>query len=422
VLPIGVRPLKVEIITIGNEVISGYIIDRNAAFLADAVSAEGAHVTRIVSVGDDINAIASTLHEALGRADLLVVTGGLGATPDDLTVKAAAQALNRKITRHQKYLETLRAKFKKYKLTITASDERMAHLPEGSEPLPNPIGLCGFKLEERGKAIFFFPGVHREVKGLTEGALLPLIRERLKDGEREVVRSALLKVFGPTEAQIQEAIPITIGTEVEMASLPTFPETHLKVVVRGVDPQEVAARLRQTEDAIAARLGVYLFGRGEDSMEGVVGRLLVSKGATIAVAESCTGGLVSHRITDVAGSSHYFLRGVVAYSNRAKEELLGVSSALLEQYGPVSKEVAQQMANGVRASSKADIGLATTGIAGPGGGTTKTPVGRVFIAVAADQWQEVKEYDFFGDRHQVNLMASEVALDRVRRYLLGFTS
>jgi nicotinamide-nucleotide amidase len=413
--------LKVEIITIGNEVISGHIVDTNAAFLADVVSAEGAMVTRIVSVGDDVDAIVTALHGALERADLLVVTGGLGATPDDLTVKAVAQALDRSITMHAQYLETLRTKFTKFNLTITTTDERIAHLPEGAEPLPNPIGLCGFKLEEGVKAIFFLPGVHREVKRLAEEALLPFMRERLQ-GEQETVRSALLKVFGPTEAQIKETIQTAIGAGVELASLPSFPEIHLKVTARGIDPQEVTARLRKTEDAIAASLGIYLFGRGEDFMEGVVGGLLVAKGATIAVAESCTGGLISHRITEIAGSSQYFLRGVVAYSNQAKEELLGVSSALLEKYGPVSKEVAEAMASGVRDNSKANIGLATTGIAGPSGGTAETPVGRVFIAVAADQWHEVKEFDFFGDRHQVKLMASEVALDRVRRYLLGIAS
>jgi nicotinamide-nucleotide amidase len=413
--------LRVEIITIGNEVISGHIVDTNAAFLADTVSAEGARVTRIVTVGDDVEAIWAALHEALARADLLVVTGGLGATPDDLTVEAAAQALGRDITLHAQYLETLRAKFKQFNLKITTTDEHMAHLPAGAEPLPNPIGLCGFKLEEEGKVIFFFPGVHREVIRLTQGSLLPFIRERLQ-GEREVVRSALLKVFGPTEAQVKETIQAAIGAGVELASLPSFPEIHLKVIARGVDAQEVAVRLKKTEDAIAECLGVSLFSRGDESMEEVVGRLLVARGATIAVAESCTGGLISHRITEVAGSSHYFLRGVVAYSNRTKEELLGVSSALLEEHGPVSKAVAQEMAAGVRASSKADIGIATTGIAGPTGGTSETPVGRVFIALSVDQFQEVKQYDFFGDRHRVKLMASEVALDRVRRYLLGIAS
>jgi len=413
--------LNVEIITIGNEVISGHIVDRNATFLADAVSAEGARVTRIVSAGDEVGAIATVLREALARADLLVVTGGLGATPDDLTVKAASQALGRSIILHTAYLETLRAKFKKFNLTITTSDEQIAHLPEGAELLPNPIGLCGFRIDEKGKAIFFFPGVHREVKRLAEVALLPFIRERLQ-GEREVVRSALLKVFGPTEAQIKETVQTAIGAGVELASLLSFPEIHLRVTARGIDPQEVAARMRQTEDAIAGSLGVYLFGRGDEVMEGVVGKLLVAKDATIAVAESCTGGLISHRITEIAGSSRYFLRGVVAYGNQAKEELLGVSSALLEKYGPVSKETAEEMARGVRASSGTSIGIATTGIAGPSGGTTETPVGRVFIALIAESFREVKQYDFFGDRHQVKLMASEVALDRVRRYLLGIAS
>jgi nicotinamide-nucleotide amidase len=243
------------------------------------------------------------------------------------------------------------------------------------------------------------------------------VRERIR-GEREVVKSSLLKVFGPNEAEVRELLQGIKGS-IELAYLSSFPEIHLKVVVRGANKKEVDTRLKQAEEAIAERLGINLFGRGDEVMEGVVGRLLREKGSSIAVAESCTGGLIAHRITEIPGSSDYFLLGVVAYSNQAKEALLGVSHALLERYGPVSKEVAEQMAVGVRASSGALIGIATTGIAGPAGGTPETPVGRVFIALATEAIREVKQYDLFGDRHGIKLMASEVALDRVRRYLLG---
>jgi nicotinamide-nucleotide amidase len=234
-----------------------------------------------------------------------------------------------------------------------------------------------------------------------------------------VVRSSLLlKVFGSTETELRELLQGIKGG-IEMAYLSSFPEIHLKVVVRGTKKEEVEARRKQTEDEIAARLGICLFGRGDEVMEDVVGRLLREKGSTIAVAESCTGGLIAHRITEIPGSSDYFLQGVVAYSNQAKEALLAVPHAILERYGPVSKEVAEQMAVGVRASSGALIGIATTGIAGPAGGTPETPVGRVFIALATEALREVKQYDFIGDRHEIKLIASEVALDRVRRYLLG---
>jgi len=237
-------------------------------------------------------------------------------------------------------------------------------------------------------------------------------------GEENIVRSSLLKVFGPTEAEVKEILRGIKGG-IELVYLPSFPEIHLKVMARGQDEGEVEARRRQAEDVISERLGSYLFGRGDEVMEGVVGRLLREKGSSIAVAESCTGGLIAHRITEIPGSSDYFLLGVVAYSNQAKEALLGVSHALLERYGPVSKEVAEQTAVGVRASSGALIGIATTGIAGPAGGTPETPVGRVFIALASEALREVKQYDFIGDRHGIKLIASEEALDRARRYLLG---
>jgi nicotinamide-nucleotide amidase len=412
--------LNVEIITIGNEVISGHIVDTNAAFLTDTVFSLGANITRVVSVGDDTEAIAEVLREAMTRADLILVTGGLGPTPDDRTAETAARALGKRLTLHKEYLDTLSAKFRKWNLKLTPSDEKVAYIPEGAVPLPNPVGMCGFRLDEGNKSIFFFPGVPRELKGLIEESLHPFLREKMR-GEKEVVRTSLLKVFGPTEAGVKETLQGIEG-DIEVAYLPSFPEIHLRVIVRGTNEKEVEARLIRREDEIAERLGVYLFGKGDDVMEGVVGRLLRERGATIAVAESCTGGLIAHRITEISGSSDYFLRGVVAYSNQAKEDLLGMPSAILEKYGSVSRETTEQMARRVRESSRATIGVATTGIAGPTGGTPETPVGRVFVALSAEDMIEEKEYDFFGDRHQVKLMASEVALDRVRRYLIGHSA
>jgi len=235
---------------------------------------------------------------------------------------------------------------------------------------------------------------------------------------KTIVRSALFKIFGPSEARVKEILQ-GIAQDIEVAYLPSFPEVHLKVMVQGTDEGTVEAKLKRTEDEIAQCLGGDLFGRGDEVMEGVVGRLLREQGASIAVAESCTGGLIAHRITEIPGSSAYFLQGIVAYSNQAKERLLGVSHSTLERFGPVSEETAQQMAQGVREQGKATLGLAATGIAGPTGGSARNPVGRVFIALAAEDVLEVKQYDFSGDRHEIKLMASEVALDGVRRYLLG---
>ena len=409
--------MNVEIITIGNEVITGHIVDTNAAYLADTVFSSGAKITRVVSVGDEVDIIAEALREAMTRADLILVSGGLGPTPDDRTPEAAAHALGRELTVHQEYLDALKAKFRTWNLTFTRSDEKQAMLPQGADPLPNPIGLCGFKVEEGSKTLFFFPGVPREMKGIVEEALLPFLREKIRNG-KEIVRSALFKVFGLSEARVKELIEDIKGN-FELAYLPSFPEIRLRVIVRGVDANEVAARHQQCAEEISERLGDYLYGTGDEVLESVVGKLLRERKATLVVAESCTGGLIAHRITEIPGSSDYFLQGVVAYSNQAKEELLGVSSSILKKYGPVSREVAEQMAMGIRERSGATIGVATTGIAGPAGGTSETPIGRVFIAMSAEDMSEVKQHDFFGDRHAIKLMASAVALDRVRRYLLG---
>lgn len=409
--------MNVEIITIGNEVITGLIADTNAAFLADTVFSLGAQVTRIVSVGDEVDSIVEVLQQAMTRADLILLTGGLGPTPDDRTSEAAAHALGRELTVHKEYLDTLKAKFRTWNLTFTRSDEKQAVLPQGADPLPNPVGLCGFKLEEGAKTIFFFPGVPREMKGIVEEALVPFLQEKMH-GEKEIVRSALFKVFGMSEARVKEVIEGITGN-IELAYLPSFPGINIRVIVRGVDEKEVAARHKQCEEEISERLGTYLYGMGDVVLESVVGSLLRERKATLAVAESFTGGLIAHRITEIPGSSDYFVRGVVAYNNQTKEELLGVSSPVLKKYGPVSTEVAEQMAIGVRKMSGATIGIATTGIAGPAGGTSETPVGRVFIALSAEGTSEVKQHDFFGDRHAIKLMASSVALDKVRRYLLG---
>jgi nicotinamide-nucleotide amidase len=236
--------------------------------------------------------------------------------------------------------------------------------------------------------------------------------------EEMIVGTSLLKVFGPTEAEVKELVQ-GIKEDIEISYLPSFPELHLEVVAQGASKEEVDARLKQAEEVIAARLGIDLIGRGDEVMEGVVGKLLRGKGLTIALAESCTGGLIAHRITEIPGSSDYFLLGVVAYSNQAKEALLGVPRSILERYGPVSKEAAKQMAIGVRERSGAAIGIATTGIAGPAGGTPKNAVGRVFVALTTEVLREVKQYDFSGNRHEIKLIASEVALDMVRRYVLG---
>lgn len=408
--------MKSEIITIGNEVLSGLTLNTNARYLAEEISLAGLLVTRVVTVGDDLREITAAIREAMGRAEVIIVTGGLGPTPDDLTAEAAAAALNTKLKLHEGYLATIREKFARWHLTLTASDERQARIPELGEPLQNPVGVCGFMIDDMNHTFFFLPGVPREVKSIMQKAVMPYLHQKMGQ-DALVIRTSLLKVFGPTEAQVREMLK-ELDDEIDIAYLPSFPEVRLRLTVRGRNGDEVHQQLSRHEDLMEQKLGVVLYSKKNEPLEAVVGDLLRERGATIAVAESCTGGLIGHRITEIPGSSDYFMRGLVVYSNDAKEELLGVPHDILEKHGAVSRETAALMAQGVRTRGATTIGLATTGIAGPTGGTPEKPVGRVYIAVVAPEFEEVKEYDLFGDRHQVKLLTSQLALDRVRRYLL----
>lgn len=406
--------MEAQIVTIGDELLNGATLDTNSRFLAETLHRFGIRVKRIVTVGDELKGIVNALREAAKEAELVLVTGGLGPTPDDRTREAAAEAFGLRLLLHQDYLKELKEKFAAWGLTFTETDEAQAQLPENAEILPNPLGLCGFKLHLQGCDLFFFPGVPKELQSMVQTTLIPFLSER-SGGERVLVR--LFKCFGPTESQIKELLEGLSGT-FELAFLPSFPEIHLRLTVRGDTPEEAAERLSAYEAEISRRLGLHLFGSGDDTMEKVVGQLLRERGATIATAESCTGGLVAHRITEVPGSSDYFQGGVVSYSEEAKERFLDVPQEVLERFGAVSAPCAEAMAKGVRERFGTTFGISTTGVAGPTGGTPEQPVGTVFIGMAAGDLVEVKRYRFFGDRGQIKLMASEVALDRVRRFLL----
>ncbi len=406
--------MEAQIVTIGEELLSGATLDTNSRFLAETLHRFGIRVRKIVTVGDELEGIVRALREAAQGAELVLVTGGLGPTPDDRTREAAAEAFDLRLLLHEDYLRELKEKFAAWGLTFTETDEAQAQLPEGAEIIPNPLGLCGFRLQVRGCHLFFFPGVPKELRSMVQGTLIPFLSER-SGGETVLVR--LLKCFGPTESQVKELLEGLSGP-FELAFLPSFPEIHLRLTVRGGTPEEAAGHLSAYEAEIRRRLGLHLFGSGDDTMEKVVGQLLRERGATIATAESCTGGLVAHRITEVPGSSDYFQGGVVSYSEEAKGRFLGVPREVLGRFGAVSAPCAEAMAKGVRERFGTTFGVSTTGVAGPTGGTPEHPVGTVFIGMAVGDRVEVKRYRFFGDRSQVKLMASEVALDRVRRFLL----
>jgi len=411
--------LQVGIITIGNELTSGGVQDANTAFIARQLHLQGWQVAAALSVGDSAEMIKRALDFMLPLAEAVIVTGGLGPTSDDITTAAVARACNLSLARNERVLAHVQAIFTRYGLTWTENNAKQADFPEGAEIIDNPTGTAaGFFLRREGKIIAVIPGVPAEVHRMAPAGVIPVL-QRCFPGEASHLAVRTLKLFGLPEAAVDQAIAGVDLSGVEIGFYPRFPENHLVISVRdGRDAAAAWARLRVAEDEICRRLGRYVFARDEEILEGVVGALLREQGRTLAVAESCTGGLVTDRLTDVPGSSAYLERGLVTYSNRAKVELLGVPEAVLEAHGAVSEETARLMAAGVRRLAGTELGLATTGIAGPDGGSEAKPVGTVFIALAdgAETW--CQKYSYRWDRRRIKVIAAQAALLMVKRYLM----
>ena len=399
--------------------VSGEIADANAFFMANALTERGFCVTRVSMVGDQEGQIQDALLQSRDRAEAVIVSGGLGPTSDDLTTPAAAKAFGESLVLHEESLGQIRERFARGGMEMPRSNEKQAVFPASAEIIPNPVGTApGFCLKSRGKAIFFLPGVPRELQHLFRETVLPRL-ERERKGNIHY-RARTLKIFGLTESAIADRLS---GIRAEhfsatLAYLPRYPENHIKIIVQGSDLEEVKRNLAELERVIRGKLEGRVFAVDRETLEEIVGRLLKERQATLAVAESCTGGLVAHRMTNIPGSSEYFERGVVVYSNQAKTELLEVPKELLAELGAVSAPVAEKMAEGVRHLSRATIGLAITGIAGPAGGSADKPVGTVFIALSGPDGTASRRYQFWGDRDQVKMISAQTALEWVRRYFL----
>lgn len=408
-----------EIITIGNELISGRTLDLNAWYAAGRLTASGLHVTRTTSVGDDREMVSDALKKALKSSRFVIVTGGLGSTEDDMTSEIVAKALDRGLFLHPQMFNRIKGYTRARGIEITPSLEKMAWMPEGARML-NPEGnACGFCLKEQGINLYFLPGVPDQMRYLMDKFVLPEILSRYDT--LPVMRQRILKVYGLSEPGIAEIFKLVQGNtgDITFGFYPHFPENHITMSLRGKDEPAVTKRLNEAEKEIRRLIAPYIFAVGNQSMEEVVGVMLSEKNLTISVAESCTGGLIAHRLTSVPGSSKYFQGGVVVYSNESKLDLLKVLTETLETFGAVSDGTAREMATNVRSYLKADLGLATTGIAGPDGGTKDKPVGTVHVGLAVGDEVFSRKYLFWGTRYQIKLHASTMALDWIRRYLHG---
>ncbi len=408
-----------EIITIGNELSSGRTLDLNSWYAAGRLTASGLKVTRITSVGDDHKMVSDALKRAVEASRFVIVTGGLGSTDDDITNEIVAQALNRPLCLDQQMLEQIKDYARASKIKITSSLEKMAWMPEGSRML-NPEGTaCGFSLIEKEVHLYFLPGVPDQMRYLMDKIVLPEILSRYKT--LPIMRQRILKLYGLNEPGIAEIFKKIQGKtgNIVFGFYPRFPENHITISLRGQDEPTVIKELDRVEMKVRRLVGSYIFAAGDQNMEEVVGHLLLEKNLSISVAESCTGGLIGHRLTSVPGSSSYFHGGVVVYSNQSKVDLLRVDPRTLETHGAVSERTVEEMARGVKDRIKTDLGLAVTGIAGPDGGTRQKPVGTVHVGLAALEKTFSREYRFWGNRAQVKLNSSMMALDWVRRYLNG---
>ncbi len=416
--------MKAEILTIGDELLRGEIVDSNKAFLSERLLGLDIETHYQTSVRDDPADMTDAFLRAAGRADVVLVSGGLGPTRDDLTAEVLARSFGRELVLDEAALATIQAFFRSVGREMAPNNAKQALFPQGALVLPNPIGTApGFRLDVEGSSFFCLPGVPREMMRMLDEQVLPrLARQPGAAGPGgPVLRAALLRTFGIGESNLDaELKDVAASGDVTLGFRTSFPENVLRPVARAATAEEARAKLAQVCQVIRERLGPLVYGEGEESLPALVVRLLRERGRSLAVAESCTGGLLAQLITDVPGASEGFRGGIVAYANEAKRELLDVPGELLERHGAVSEEVARAMAEGVRRRLGADLGVAATGISGPGGGSAEKPVGLVHLALSGPEGGHADHFVFPLDRMRHRQLTAWTALDWVRRALLGF--
>jgi nicotinamide-nucleotide amidase len=413
--------VKVFILSIGDELTLGEVIDSNAAHISAALYRCGLKVALHLTVGDNEPDIMDALQQLGEKADVVIVTGGLGPTTDDITARAAAKASGRRLILNDEALQQMQGVKERLGGDLHPLNEKQALLPAKTTVIPNPTGTaCGFQYTHNGHLFFFLPGVPSEMARMLDDTVIPYLLERRK--QRVFTKTRVLKLFGPSEAEVDGLLKGLGGGEVTVAFCVNFPEILVKFRAEGENEQYLDEILAGACEAARERLKGFVFAEGDDTMDTVVARLFRETGQTLALAESCTGGLVAARITDLPGSSAYFLEGAVTYSNGAKIRQLLVPAPLLDEKGAVSSEVAMAMAKGMRQAAGSDIALAVTGIAGPDGGTAEKPVGTVFICLATRAGCRTKGYRFSGSRGEIRTITAFMAMDWLRRHLQSLPS
>jgi len=411
--------MKAEIISIGSEILRGQITDTNANFIAKKLVKLDIDLEHISAVSDNPESLLSTLKLAFQRSDLIITTGGLGPTEDDITYQTIARSLNLKLIKYPEAEENLKKILHKIKIKISPSNLKQVYLPEGAKIIINQYGTApAMILEKDSKIICSFPGVPHEMKNLIEENLIPYLKDKFPPSM--IKKTKILKVTGLGESSVNELIRDYINKQTNFTfGIYANPEDiQVQVITQAPSEKEAEKLLQFSVNQLTKVLGNYIYGNDEETIEKVVGKLIKTKKLTVAVAESCTGGMLGEMITRIPGSSEYFQGGVISYSAKVKEDLLKVSPEVIKKYGEVSKEVAQLMAEGVRRCCQSDIGISITGIAGPGGATEKKKVGLVYMALADGKKTLTQKHQLFGNRQLVRLRSARRALNMLRMYLM----
>ncbi|QLY80248.1 competence/damage-inducible protein A [Clostridium intestinale] len=407
--------MNAEIIAVGTEILLGDIVNTNAQYISRELANLGINVYKQEVVGDNEERVLESFENAFENSDIIITTGGLGPTPDDLTKEMAAKYFNKELVLHKESYENLKKFFEKSGRELVGSNEKQVYFPKDAIVLKNDHGTApGAIIEgDNGKKIIVLPGPPREMKPMFDNYVVPY----LKQFTDSVLVSKVLRTFGIGESRMAEIVNDLIVNQTNPTVAPYAKdiEAILRITAKAKNEKEAEELIKPVEKEIRRRLEEYIYGEGETSLENVVGELLVKKGIKIATAESCTGGMVAEKLINYPGISESFLEGAVTYSNEAKMKRLSVKKETLDKYGAVSKETAREMAEGIAKVAGADLGVSTTGIAGPGGGTAEKPVGLVYIGVYYKGSCLVKEFNFTGDRNRVRVRTTMSALDLVRR-------
>ena len=410
--------MKSEVITIGDEILYGHILDTNARFISQSLAEAGIPAAYLTSCGDSLSAIQKCLAIALKRAEVIVVTGGLGPTHDDVTREAVAGFYRKKLVFHSPTFKRIQRQFRARKITLTPSNRRQAYIPQGANALKNTVGNAAGFIIKKGRSICaVMPGVPREMKVMTQKGLLPYLK---KISKGETITHHTIRTFGIGESSLFEKISkLKVPQSVSVAYLPRYTGVDVRLTVSINRYRRLLQKVRRE---VSSLIKEYIYGKNQETLEQIIGTILKKKGQTLAIAESCTGGLIGDRITSVPGSSRYFKLGVVAYSNQAKSAILGVPQSTLQKYGAVSEETALAMAQGVKKAARAGIGIATTGIAGPGGASKGKPVGMVCIGLSLPRGKQITgTYYSRGNRNINKTRFAQAALFGLFQQLKGGT-